>query len=327
MITIQNDIKSGNLKNAYLLYGEEAYLISQYRDLLLKSMHPDSLENSMNYTKFEGKAIDEKQFIEMAESMPFFSDYRTILVEESGFFKNANDLICDYFKEPCETTRFIFVEKEVDKRGRLYKLIKDNGRAVEFPLQTEEKLKNWILRKLSAENKRITGAAMDLFLARTGNDMRNIDTELEKLICYTYESTDIHENDVDQIVTTRVSDHIFDMIAAIGLKQQNRALHLYYDLLAKKEPPLKILALLSRQFNLMLQTKELRRKGNNKAGIAQKLKLQPFIADKYMQQSTHFKEEDLKTALVDCVEAEEAIKTGQMDDRLAIEIIIVKYST
>ena len=325
MKNIINDISTGNLKNAYLLYGEELYLVNQYRDRLLKAMIPE--EDTMNFTRLEGKNIDEKALIEIAETMPFFADFRTILIIDSGFFKTANELISNYFKEPCSTTRFLFVEKEVDKRNRLYKIVNEMGRAVEFKPQTPEDLSKWILRKLSGENKRITARAMDLFLEKTGTDMSNISTELEKLICYTHGSTDIHEADVEAIVTKRIGDHIFDMISAIGSRQQNKALHLYYELLAAKEPPLKILVLLTRQFNLMLQTKELRQKGENKSEIASKLGLRPFIIDKYIQQSAKFTKEELRNALEDSVDAEESVKTGRMADRLAVEILIVKYST
>ena len=38
MKTIDNDIKTGQLKQVYLLYGEEQYLIRQYRDKLKKAM-------------------------------------------------------------------------------------------------------------------------------------------------------------------------------------------------------------------------------------------------------------------------------------------------
>lgn len=324
MKNILNDISTGNLKNAYLLYGEELYLLHQYKDRLLKAMVPE--DDTMNFSRFEGKNIEEKALIEIAETMPFFADFRTILIIDSGFFKTASEIISDYFKEPCETTRFIFVEKEVDKRNRLYKRVKEIGRAVEFTPQTPEVLTGWVLKKLSGENKRITPGAMNLFLEKTGTDMSNISTELEKLICYTYGNTDIRETDVEAIVTKRIGDHIFDMIAAIGSRQQNKALHLYYDLLAAKQPPLKILVLLTRQFNLMLQTKELRKKGENKAGIASKIGLPPFIADKYIQQAAKFTQEELRNALEDSAEAEESVKTGRMADRLAVEILIVKYS-
>ena len=56
MKNIQEDIKSGNFKPAYLLYGAEAYLKQQYKHNLVKALNPDG--DTMNFTRFEGKGIE-----------------------------------------------------------------------------------------------------------------------------------------------------------------------------------------------------------------------------------------------------------------------------
>ena len=50
---LQEDIKTGNFKKAYLLYGEEAYLRQQYKEKLIKALNPD--DDTMNFTRFEGR--------------------------------------------------------------------------------------------------------------------------------------------------------------------------------------------------------------------------------------------------------------------------------
>ena len=55
MKNIQEDIKSGNFKPAYLLYGTEAYLKQQYKHNLVKALNPDG--DTMNFTRFEGKGL------------------------------------------------------------------------------------------------------------------------------------------------------------------------------------------------------------------------------------------------------------------------------
>ena len=94
---LQEDIKTGNFKKAYLLYGEEAYLRQQYKEKLIKALNPD--DDTMNFTRFEGKGIEVKEMIDLCETMPFFASSRTILVENSGFFKNKCDGLADYKKD------------------------------------------------------------------------------------------------------------------------------------------------------------------------------------------------------------------------------------
>lgn len=319
-----NDIKEGKLKSAYLLYGEEVYLKLQYRDNLLKAMVTDG--DTMNYTRFEGKDMDAAQIISIADTMPFFADYRTILVMNSGFFKNGNDMLCDYLKQPSQSTRFIFVEREVDKRSRMFKTVKNLGNAVEFLTQDEATLRKWIASLVAKEGKNMDGGTIAFFMDKTGSDMSNIKMELEKVFCYTLKKDVITKADIDAVVTVRIGNHIFDMINAIASRQQEKALNLYYGLLAQKEPPMKILSLITRQFNLLLQAKELKNKGYDRNGIATKLQLQPFISDKYVQQSVKFKMETLRSALKDCLEADESIKLGRMTDRMCVELLIVRYS-
>ena len=51
------DIKSGQIKQVYLLYGEEAYLVRQYRDKLKDAALAGG--DPMNLNHFEGKGISQ----------------------------------------------------------------------------------------------------------------------------------------------------------------------------------------------------------------------------------------------------------------------------
>ena len=325
MESINEDIKSGCLKQMYLLYGEEAYLRKQYRDKL-KNVLADS-SDTMNYSYFEGKTISPGAVIDLAETLPFFARHRLILIENSGWFKKGGEQMADYLAAPAATCFFIFAETEVDKRSRIFKLLSTTGRAVEFPIQKEPTLKKWILGILKKEGKQITGNALDLFLEKTGTDMENIRMELEKLLCYCIDREAVEEQDIEAICTSRISNQIFQMINAVAEKKQREALNLYYDLLTLREPAMRILFLVARQFNLLLQVKELKEKGYENKEIGSKTGLAPFIAAKYVTQAARFQKGYLRQALEDCVEAEEAVKTGKINDVMSVELLIVRYSS
>ena len=117
------------------------------------------------------------------------------------------------------------------------------------------------------------------------------------------------------------------MVSAIADKKQKQALTLYYELLAQKEPPMRILFLIARQFNLLLQVKELRGKGYQNKVIGEKVGLPGFIAGKYVTQASRFETARIREAVEACVEAEEAVKTGKMNDSISVEMLIVRYSS
>lgn len=202
--------------------------------------------DTMNYAYYEGRNTDVKQVIDLAETMPFFAERRLIVFENTGFFKNAGAELADYIKEMPETTYFIFVENEVDKRSKLYKAVKAKGHIVELSAQDEGTLKRWIQGIIRGEKKQMADSVILYFLGKVGTDMENIRKELEKLVCYALDRETITKEDVDAVCVTQISNHIFDMVNAVADKDQRRALDLYYDLLALKEPPMRILFLMIR---------------------------------------------------------------------------------
>lgn len=321
MQRINEDIKTGQLKQVYLLYGEEAYLRKQYKDRLKKALCTDG--DTMNFHYFEGKDVNVPQIIDLAETLPFLADRRVILIENSGLFKRGGEALADYLKAPCGTACFIFAETEVDKRSKLYKAAASAGCCVEFGAQNEETLKKWILSLVKQEGKQITQQGLSYFLNKTGTDMENIRMELEKLFSYCLDRDSILPEDMDAVCVTRISSRIFDMINAIADKRQKEALELYYDLLALKEPPMRILFLIARQCNMLLQVKELKAKGYDQKKIGEKVGLPGFVAGKYVTQAAKFKTYELRRAVERCVEAEEAVKTGRMNDVMSVEILIV----
>lgn len=325
MKSVTEDIKNNSFSRVYLFYGEEMYLKQQYKNKLKNAVLPEG--DRINLSIYSGKGIDVKEVISQAETMPFFARHRLILIEESGFFKNASPQMAEYIPSIPEGTVILFVEEEVDKRGKLFKAVKACGKVVEFASQNEKTLTKWILGLLRQENKQITQSAMTLFLEKTGTDMERIRQELEKLVCYCMDKDGIEIQDVRAICAGQTENKIFDMINALAEKKQKKALELYYDLLSLKEPPMRILYLISRQFNLLMQVKEMQKEGYDGKTIGERLKLAGFIVRNYIRQAGSFSLEYLKEAVNDCVEAEEAVKTGRMNDTMSVELILVKYSS
>lgn len=321
MQTLNQDIKTGEFKQIYLLYGEEAFLKNSYKNRLKEAIIGD---DTMNFARFEGKGLDVDELIRLADTMPFFAERRLILVEDSGFFKSASDALVQYLPSMPDTTILLFVETEVDKRNRLYKKVKDMGYAAELNRQDSAQLARWAGGILTREQKKITKHTMELFLSMAGDDMENIRMELEKLISYTLGREVITDEDVLAVCTVQVTNRIFEMVSAIVNRQPRKAMDLYEDLLTLKEPPMRILFLIARQFNQLLQVKDLMGKGMDKGTIASKLKMQPFVVGKTMTQARQFGREQILSYVEFCVETEEAVKSGRLQDRLAVELLITR---
>lgn len=321
MQTLNKDIKEKNFKSVYLLCGDEPFLVGSYKKRMREAISGD---DTMNYNYFEGKNPDVKEIISLADTMPFFADRRLILIDSSGFFKSAPEELIAYLPQMPDTTCLIFCESEVDKRNKLYKKVKDLGHVAELNRQDSAQLMQWAAGILAKDGKKITRPVMEYFLERTGEDMENIRTELEKLICYTMGRDVITKEDVEAIGTVHVTNRIFEMVSAIVAGNTKKALDLYEDLLTLKEPPMRILFLIARQFNQLLQVKELVAQGSDKGTAASKLKVPPFAAGKLITQAKMFTKEQILSYVQLCVESEEAVKTGRLGDRMAVELLIAR---
>lgn len=323
MKSIKEHIKSGNYKPLYLLYGAEEYLKKLYRDKLKIAILGNTDE--MNYSYFEGKDVDSKKVAEVVQTLPFFNDRRLVIIENSGLFKSQSELSTTLSTMP-DSTIVVFVETAVDKRNKLFKLVKDRGTISEMNGLDERNLKLFAASIVQQAGKKIAESTIAYLLDKTGSDMENIQNEIEKIIGYTMNRDVVVTEDIDAVVTTQITGKIFQMIDAIGSKQQHKALSLYYDLLSVREKPLSILFLITRHFNILLQIKDLTAKGHAGKEIASKVGVPPFAVGKYTAQARNFTSIRLGQALEFATDVEEQVKSGRLIDQIGVELLIISFS-
>ena len=148
---------------------------------------------------------------------------------------------------------------------------------------------------------------------------------MEKLFAYTLGRDEVTVKDIDEICTTHISSQIFAMVEAVAAKRQKQALSYYYDLLALKEPPMRILYLLVRQFKLLMEVKDLLRRGFDKSQIAKETKLHPFSRKIYAAVPGVFWR-NLRESWRRPQIRKNRVKTGRLNDRMSVELFIVKNS-
>ncbi|MGN0255183.1 MAG: DNA polymerase III subunit delta, partial [Chordicoccus sp.] len=175
---------------------------------------------------------------------------------------------------------------------------------------------------------RIRKSDMDYLLLRTGSDMTHISIEVDKLINYCEGKgiRDIGRDEIGAVVSERTENRIFDMVSAVTGGRRKEAMDLYADLLALKEPPMRILFLIGRQFNQLLIIREMNSGGSGVSEIAQKAGMPPFAVRRNLPLAKRYTEKQLRDAVRICVDAETAVKTGLMGDRLSVELVLAQLS-
>ena len=324
MKQIVQDIKTGNFKHAYLICGSEDYLRRLYTQKLKDAIAAPN--DTMNCQSFSDTQIDERQVIDLAQTLPFMADRRLIIIRSSGFFKKSPDLLSDYMKSIAPDTYFIFNETEVDKRSRMYKAVKSAGYIAEMNTPSGRELEQWVAIIMKEAGKKLKKSTAQYIVTNCGTDMMTLKSELDKLIAFTGGSSVVTEDDVRQICSIHTDSSVFDMVESMAKGQQKMAMSQYYRLLEDREPPMRILILIARQFKLLFESKCLVAAGRSRQEVGAAIGLPPFIAGKYIELSRRFSSEFLLNALSECTNSEKLIKSGKIGDRLCVELLIVKYS-
>ncbi|MGN0243208.1 MAG: DNA polymerase III subunit delta [Lachnospiraceae bacterium] len=320
MSTIKQQLQSGEYSQVYLLYGVETYLRNQAVDELKKALVSE--DDSMNLSVFVEQQAQEEEVIRLSQTLPFFSEKRLILLQNTDLCKKASDEFLQNLSELPDSTVIVFVEDTIDKRTKLYKWIQKQGHIEEFDYLEEKSLIAWIQNQLEQYDKTIERSGAEELMERCGAEMTAILKELEKLISYVGERTAIMIEDVKMLVPIRVSNQIFKMISAISEGKRNTALQYYYDLLYLKESPLRILYLIAREYTILFRTKNFVQKNVGKAEMSKALGVPPFAVAKYMATSKRYRFAELKQKMDFCATMERKCKSGEMDPQIAVEIVI-----
>lgn len=321
MEQIRRDLQSGNFKQFYLLYGPERYLVNQYRENLRKALLDG--DESMNLHRYHGKGIPLSEIIDLGETMPFFASRRVFILEETKLFKEGGDALASYLASASESSFFVFAETDVDKRSKMFKLVSEKGYATEFFAPDEATLKKWILGILAREGIQIDNRTLFSFLSRTGDQMQVIRNELDKLIGYVGQGGKITEKTIDDICLPKVEDNVFLMTNALSAGDSKKALEIYYDLILSGEDITNLLGLIRWQFNTLLLIKSADRGGSDDR-IAAATGLKIGLVKRNRRLAASFPVSSLHNIIRECGETNYAIRTGTMDEKIAMEMLLIK---
>ncbi|MBO4862916.1 MAG: DNA polymerase III subunit delta [Eubacterium sp.] len=323
MKRIKSDIEAGSFARVYLLFGEERYLVNQYRDMLVNALVPEG--DTMNFTSYTADSFNEDSIRGDMVTMPFLSEHRTILVENSGIFDLSEESILSSISEMADSNVLIFCEIKVDKRKKPYSLLSkaENTACLEFLSPSMDTLSTWVAGILGEGGIKVRMTVPEKLISTVGSDMNVLKNEATKLHDFCMEKGEINDSDVDLICVNPVEDKIFDMCEAISRKDSKKAITLYNDLCILKTKPMTVIYLVSRQFNILNQVKELVNEGADYVRVMKYLKTYDSYARKYISIVNNYSQAELIAALDKCQQADLDIKRGRLTEVNAAENLIV----
>lgn len=320
----------------YIFYGDDKVARDEALQNLLSRVK-DTGMGDLNTTKLDGGSITFNDLRNTCDALPFMGERRIVIVK--GLlerFKKGNkdfyDKLVAYLPDIPDTTRLFFIEADVDKRLRIWKLAqelaeKDPPEAYvrEFATPKQQQLPTWIRRRVHKKGGRIEGRAASMLAEVIGEDVRLLDSELEKLVNYAGDDV-IDTQTVELLVPYTQQANIFDMVDAIGQRNAALALRRLQHLLNEDAAPTYLLHMIVRQIRLLLQFRELSDLGMTQKEIRAKTGQHPFVVQKGIRQAQNFTLEQLEAAFDTLLQTDLEIKTGQTEPALALELLVTELA-
>lgn len=333
---IAKQIQQGKWRPFYVLCGTETFLMEE----MIAHMKTHALrdaDDTYNYSALDLEQVPVESLVQEAETLPFIGEKRLVVGRNAWFLtgstgraevKHDVDALLAYAQSPLDSSIVVLTvpHAKLDERKKVVKQLKKWATVVRFtPLERGE-LRAWIKRKVSQFGARIEADAVERLIQLVGTELRLIYQECIKLATYVGEGGTVTSRHIDDIVPRSLEEDIFKLVDCIGRTDIEGALGVFYDLLKKREEPLKILSLIARQFRIMLQVKELSSRGFSQKQVASMLGLHPYPVKIASQQGKLFSEQALKALLLEANHADYAIKSGYKDKTLAVEWYIMRVN-
>jgi DNA polymerase-3 subunit delta len=323
----------------YLLHGEDEYR----RSLQLEKWKADlgdATTIALNTTELDGRWLTLDELLFACDAFPFLAEKRLVIVSglASRFQRRSGDAAGrseenaaflqqfeDYVGTMPDTARLVLVESSKIKKGNpIFKIVSgsDHGYEEEFAPLGIGDLSRWISEHVRERGGRIEAPAASMLARYVGNTLRLLVNEIDKLLTYVGPERAITQGDVERLVSYAQEANIFHMVDALGTRNTRRAMELVEQLLGDGQHPLYLLRMITRQFRMLLEIKELQAKGTSAGDIRALLGLHPFVVQKTVQQARNFSMRQLEDTYHRLLEMEVAMKSGEMDQHLALNLFV-----
>ena len=322
------------MKQVFLWYGDNDYEIFQTRQQWINRF--SQKHTNLNILKFDlaDKNKDQQFLVNLKNAFQtntLFANEKLIIFK--NFLDKANaqaeDLLFKFLEKPVEGFFLIFIEQgKPDARKKLYKALQKNEKnnlaeIKEYVLPKEIELNKWAKQKIEKAGNTINNKALENLIALVGSDMWQLDNEIRKLTSYKIK-TEITNEDINLLVKAKFNDNIFQLTDAISARDKKKILKLFQDQLDSGASELYLLAMLTRQFRILLQLKDLQQQNYSPKEMQAKIKMHPFVIKKTCTYLQNFSMEQLKSIYEKLFEFEVKLKTKNIKLELLFDLLVAK---
>lgn len=308
-----------------LIYGNHRLLVEDELKKVQAKI-AEAGEADFNLDVFEAGCEPIDDALQAAETLPFGSDKRYVIVKEAQNLGAAEvKRLASYLENPAETSALILAAVDLKPNSSLIKAVEKGGKLREVSKRRDQ-IPGWIRSRFKERGLQVSGKAIAYLQEALGEDLMAIEGAAEKVSLYHESGEAVELDEVVSLVAPSAERSIFELVDRVALGDADQALKLLGRLQQQGERSTYILNALARRFRLLLLYRALREDGRQEADIIDYLKLPRnqvwMVSKKFRPQAARFKDDTLRKALSLLVEMDVDIKTGEIEEELAAQIAV-----
>lgn len=301
----------------YLLYGPNTFASTQKRREIVARYIDKS--GALNLGQVEGSQLTIEHWRDLILSVPLLATTR--LVVALNVLSDAPPPIKKYIEGnlnslPSDTIAVFHETKSFDERQSLFKKLRLPKTSQRFNDWTPSEFRNWLKEYTQKLGGQIDPPAQDGLIKQIGQDPWLAAQELQKLVGFDRQITSQSITDLG-VKNSQIT--VFAIMDAIRDRNLTQFLAVSDELLRAGQAPQYLLSLIGaslRQIAKVLLA----------TGQSPPLRLPPFLIHKIRQQN-RWSRSDLVDAYQTLVELDADIKTGMIDEKVALDMFAIRSLT
>ncbi len=296
-------------------------------DLIISTVI-DPGARDFNFNTLYCKETTASELVNLCQAFPFMSERRLVIAKEIDVFKAADlEELVPYLDDPSPSTCLVMLSNQgkYDKKS-VVSAVEAHGAVTRFYALLDREIITWIEGWAKARGLFIQQDAAQFLFQTLGNDLQKIANELEKVHIFIKEKKAMALVDVKSVVGDFREFTSFDLAAALGSKNREKAFLILSRLVQEGEQPVGLLGSLAWNFRRLLQAKSMELAGVGPDEIMKKLR-PPVIFHQvalFKSQMKSYTLDELRVVFAIMMSTDKALKSSGLNGRLVLERMILK---
>jgi len=328
-------------KNMILfLYGDDSYR-SRVKLKQIEDKFKKTDKSRVNFIRIDGEKNPWKNIEKEIIAPPFLHDKKLVVIE--NFLKKRGQkfeeavIFLKGGRIPTGTVLIFWEDNKPDQRTAIFKFLSQPKQAEKFDFLDAIKLRKWVNEAALEKNVKIDAGAVEVIISLVGSDLWQMSGELDKLAAYVRQRKEknnlIAIEDVELFVRGNFDENIFSLTDALGAKNNKLVFKILNEQIEAGLGEGYIFSMLTRQFRILLQIKELMSKDYNflspgdpsvKQKISLELGLHPFVVQKTLYQVKNFSLAELKKIYGKLLAIDMRMKRGNFNPRAFLDLFMAE---